>query len=143
MLRCLLLLAAVSGLAACDCIGDGGGTAVLFVDNRASVALRVVAVQPARRADADDDVITLDVAVGERLQLAEGSATGNNPTPIEVLNELHLFAAGSDEEIAGVDLLDTPAWTEGTLDTYEGICATNYGVREWDLVIDDEDLAGE
>jgi hypothetical protein len=46
MLRCLLLLVVMSGLAACDCIGDGGGTAVLFVDNRASVALRVVAVQP-------------------------------------------------------------------------------------------------
>jgi hypothetical protein len=88
-------------------------------------------------------VITLDVAVGERLQLAEGSATGNNPVPLEVLNELHLFVASSDEELAGFDGLDTDVWTEGSLDAYEGICATNYGVREWDLVIEDEDLAGE
>lgn len=116
---------------------------MLFVDNRSSAALRVVAAQSASRAGADDDVITVDVAVGERLQLAEGSATGNNPVPLEVLNELHLFVAASDEEIAGFDGLDTAAWTEGTLDAYEGICATKYGVREWDLVIDDEDLASE
>jgi hypothetical protein len=143
MLRCLLLLVVVSGLAACDCIGDHGGTAVLFIDNRASVALRLVAEQPARRADADDDVITLDVAPGERLQLAEGSGTGDNPAPLAVLNELHLFVADSDEEIAGFDGLDTAAWTKGSLDAYEGTCATRYGVREWDLVIEDEDLASE
>jgi hypothetical protein len=137
MMRLLLILVAVSGVASCDCIGDGGGTAVLFVNNQASVAIRVV-------VDLGLDAPTVvDAAAGERVELTEIFDTGGNPAPAVHLTSVRLFVAGTDDEVANFDALTNDAWTPGALNRYEGFCSSRYGTRDWDLVIDDEDLVRE
>lgn len=150
LVRCCGVILVLTSQVACDCIGDPAGLATLLLDNQTSVSLQVAMENGSSRAFKTSaevtDVSTTEVRAGEIVELAIGSNIADNPRPETILESLRITSVNDANAIYSQDPIDDELWDAGPLTPFPPPavgpdCGTEYGLREWTLVLEDDDLA--